>query len=52
MKKGNKKLVLNRETLARIQDNALAAVAGGATFQASACRPCYTLETVSPCCLS
>jgi len=50
VKKRTKKLVLNRETLARLQDDTLAAVAGGATtFQFSICKPCGTQETISPC---
>lgn len=49
MKKRNKKLVLNRETVIIIQDDALVAAPGAATFQYSLCRPCGTQETISPC---
>jgi hypothetical protein len=50
MKKRAKKLILNRETLAMLQDEALEAAPGGAgTFQFSICKPCGTQETISPC---
>ena len=50
MKKSTKKLVLSRETLARIENDVLVAAPGAAgTFQFSICRPCQTVETISPC---
>jgi len=47
VKKSTKKLVLNRETVRRIQDGELEGVAGGGTttaFGATVCTPCQTNE--------
>lgn len=53
-RKRNKKLELNRESLRMLQEDALTAARGAVTtrFPASLCTPCYTTETVDPCCTS
>lgn len=52
MKKGMKKLVLNRESLRVLREEKLVAIPGGGTntaFGASYCTPCQTWENVPLC---